>query len=127
MRRTIFFLWFCLWPLLLGVFLPYFEFPRRLHLVNLFWGTVYGLGLWAIDKTVGLSIQSRLVVLASLVWPVLISAAMSVFGWNLPKMSHRMRLVSMSALLMSSLLTANLDGVLAKCLPTYYRLMSVIW
>ena len=109
MRRIIVSLWFSFWPLLLGVLLPYFEFPGRLHLLNFFWGVVYGFGLWMIDKTVGLSIQSPLALLGLIVWPIVVSGAMFFVGWKLPQMSSRMRLALESALLLSSLFVVNLD------------------
>jgi len=75
MRRILLAVWFGLWPLPLGVFLPYFQFPGSSHFLNVFWAVIDGLGLWTIDKTVGLRplasashLESRLVVLGVFVW-----------------------------------------------------------
>jgi len=130
MRRTIVSLWFGLWPLLLGVFLPYFQFPARLKLLNFFWSVTYGFGLWAIDKTVGLRIQSPMITLGVIVWPIVVTGAMFFIGWKLPQMSSGMRLFVISALLASSLLTVKLSRVQRSPmsnLPTFYRLFFVVW
>jgi hypothetical protein len=130
MQRTFFALCFGFWPLLLGVFLPYFQLPGGLRLLNFFWSVINGLGLWAIDETVGLSIQSRLVILGVFVWPMIVSGAMFLFGFKLLRVPPRARLVGIFALLASSLLTVNLSAAQhspISHLPTFYRLFFAVW
>ena len=132
MRRLWFPLWFSLWPCFLGVFLPYLAFPGGVHLLNLFWESVYGLGLWGIDETVGLSIESRLLVLGLFVWPIILSTLMFKAGRALLKDSlGKIRLPIVIALIASSFIViANPDRVGRppfSRLPTYYRLFSAVW
>jgi hypothetical protein len=131
MRRILLALWFGLWPLLWGVCLPYFQFPDSLRLYNYFWGGVCGLGLWVTDITVGLSLDSRLLLgLGVLVWPIGVSMVMFLIGWMLDKITFKMRLVVISALLVSCLLTENLQTLMQppmSNIPTYYRLFAAVW
>ena len=131
MRRTSFLLWLFLWPLFLGIFLPYCPLPGGLRLLNIFWGTVYGLGLWGVDKTVGLSIQSSFVALGVVIWPVIISAVLYVFGRRLQESSDgKVRSTIILALIVSSLPLVTLSKALQppfSNLPTFYRLFFVVW
>ncbi len=131
MRRTMFLLWFFLWPWFLGVFLPYCTFPGGHKLFNVFWEVIYGLGLWAIDETFGLSIQSRLLVLGVFVWPIVISTIMLVFGLTLQKTNRRtLRLTVVLALIASSFLVIGLDRAMRppfSILPTFSRLFFAVW
>jgi hypothetical protein len=130
MRKTAIALCFGFWPIFWGVFLPYFRLPGGLRLLNFFWSLINGLGLWAIDELVGLSIQSRLVILGAFVWPIIVSGTMFFFGWKLPQMSSGMRLTVISALLVSSLLTVSLGAAQhppLSNLPTFYRLFFAVW
>ena len=131
MRRILLALWFGLWPRFWGVFLPYFQLLCRLRLYNYFWGGVCGLGLWVTDITVGLSLDSRLLLgLGALVWPLGVSMVMFLIGWMVDKITFKMRLVVISALLVSCLLTENLQTLMKppmSNIPTYYRLFAAVW
>jgi hypothetical protein len=130
MRKTAFAFGFGFWPLFLGVLLPYIPLPGGLRLLNIFWSVIDGLGLLTIDVSVGLSMQSRLLILGVLVWPIVVSGAMFLFGLRLFGMSFRVRSVVLCALLASSLLTVNLSAAqhtpILK-LPTFYRLFFAVW
>jgi len=130
MRRLLISLLFCLWSFFLGVVLPYVPMPGGLRLLNFFWSVVFGLGLWIIDETVGLSMDSPLLILGVLVWPIAISGAMFLLGWKLQQMSSRKRLILICALLASSLFVISDSAALRppmSDLPTYYRQLFVIW
>jgi hypothetical protein len=131
MRRTTFCLWFCLWPLFLGVCLPYLTFPGGHKLINIFWGSIYGLGLWGIDKTIGLSIHSPFVAVGVVIWPIVVSSLMFILGRKLVQMNHRwLQLAIVLALVVSSLLVINLQMALQppfSNLPTFYRLFFAVW
>jgi hypothetical protein len=131
MRRLLFPLWFCLWPLFLGVFLPYCPLPGGHRLLNLPWEIVSGLVFWGIDETIGLSVQSRLLFAAAFYWPFVVSIAMCVLGSLLQKASRRkLRLISAVALIASSFFVVNLDRAMEPPLsnvPTYYRLFAAVW
>jgi hypothetical protein len=130
-RRILLALWFGLWPLFWGVFLPYFQLPGRLRLVNFFWDAVCGIGLWLTDNTVGLSLDSRLLLgLGVLVWPIGVSMVMFLIGWLLDKITFRMRFAVMCALLVTCLFTENLQTLMQppwSNIPTYYRLFTAVW
>jgi hypothetical protein len=130
MRRILVSLWFCLWPLFLGVILPYVPFPGGHRFLNLFWSVVCGLGFWMIDETVGLSMDSRLLVIGVLVWPIVVSAAMFLLGWKLQEISPRMRLILICALLASSLFIVSYQRAMRPpmlYLPTYDRQINTIY
>jgi hypothetical protein len=131
MRRALFLLWFCLWPLFLGVWLPYLTLPGNLKLMNVLWGLVDGLGLWFVDKTVGLNIQSPFVALGAFVWPVVVSSGMLILGRSLNRVQHRkLRSAVVAALIASSLLVVSLRRAThppLSRLPMYYRLSFVVW
>lgn len=130
MRKTAFALFFGFWPLLLGVFLPYFQFPGGTRFLNFFWSVIDGLCLWAIDESVGLSVQSRLLILGAFVWPIVISGLMLLVGFRISRMPSKARLIALSLLLASSLLTVNLRSAQhppLSHLPTYYRLFFAVW
>lgn len=130
MRRTVFGLILCLWPLFLGVGLPYLTFPGGLKFMNFFWGTVYGLGLWGVDKTIGLSIQSPFVAIGVIVWPILVSTTIFIFSRKLQLNHRKVQLSIVFALIISSLLVTNLHAALQppfSNLPTFYRLFFVVW
>jgi hypothetical protein len=131
MRTKLFPLWFCLWPCFLGVFLPYCTFPGGLKLLNVFWEGVYGLGLWGVDEAAGLSIQSRLLFLGVLVWPIAISTVLFIFGRKIQKINHRtLRPAMVLGLIASTFLVINLDRAQQppfSNLPTFYRLFFIVW
>ncbi len=131
MRRLLFPLWFCLWPLFLGVFLPYCPLPGGVRLLNVPWEIVSGLVFWGIDETIGLSVRSRLLFAAAFYWPFVVSIAMCVFGCLLLKEGRRkLRLIFTIALIASSFFVVNLDRVCQPPilkLPTYYRLLAAVW
>ncbi len=130
MRKIILALNFGFWPLFLGVLLPYIPLPGGFRLLNIVWSVVDGLGLLTIDVSVGLSVQSRLLILGVFVWPIVVSGTMFLFGLRLSGMSSRVRSVVLCALLASSLLTVNLSAALhapISKLPTFYRLFFAVW
>jgi hypothetical protein len=130
MRKTGFAILFGFWPLFWGVLLPYFRLPGGLRLLNFFWSIIDGLGLWAIDESVGLSIESRLVVFGVFVWPIAISVAMFLFGFKLLRVSPKILRAALSALLASSLLTVSLGAAQhppISNLPTFYRFFFAVW
>jgi CHASE2 domain-containing sensor protein len=109
--------------------LPYIPFPGG-HILNLFWDIVCGFGLWMIDETVGLSLNSRLLVIGALVWPIAVSVAMFLLGWKLQKISPRMRLVLICALIASSLCIVSYERAMRPPMlywPTYHRQLDGVW
>jgi hypothetical protein len=130
MRKALLFL-ASLGPYFLGVAFPYCPLPGGLRLLNLFWGVVDGLGLWAIDETVGLSMDSRLLILGVLVWPIAVSAAMFALGLKLLRTMHlRLRLFVISALVATAFLDVDLNRALQpplSHLPTFHRLFFAVW
>ncbi|MFZ1086426.1 MAG: hypothetical protein WAN35_15800 [Terracidiphilus sp.] len=129
MRRTLVSLWFCLSPLFLGVILPYVPFPGG-HILNLFWDIVCGFGIWMIDETVGIFKYPHLSIVGVFVWPIAVSAAMFLLGWKLPKMSPRMRLVLISALLASTFFIVSYEKAMQppmSYMPTYHRQLNGIY
>src|SRR5579864_3051677 len=71
--RFLFRLWFALWSLFLGVFLPYVPTPTGERIQNIFWGTFYGLGLFLTDSLFINSIASRFLVFGMVVWPAFLT------------------------------------------------------
>jgi hypothetical protein len=130
MWRRWFPLWFSLWPCFLGVFLPYCTFPGGIKLLNVFWETIYGIGLWVVDQTVGLSMDSRLLFPGLCLWPLVISTIMFFAGRKLQKAGRKMQLSAAIALIASSFLVVNLDRALqppVSHLPSYNRLFWAVW
>lgn len=131
MKSTIFRIWFCLWPLFLGVFLPLFEFPGKIRLFNYFWEFIYGLGLFIIDKTDGLRIQSPYLGLGAMIWPAAVCAAMFLAAFVLDKMKKPfVRRGAIVALTLSSLLVTVFDEWSPSFwsgIPTYYWQMFNVW
>jgi hypothetical protein len=130
MRRTTPFL-LALGSLFLGVCLPYCQLPKGLRLLNLFWSSIDGLGLWAIDQTVGLSIQSRLLPIGVFAWPIFVSILMFIVGRKLLRTSPgRMRLFVISALVSTAFFTTDVNRAARpplSHLPTFYWLIFVVW
>lgn len=130
MKKIAFCAFFGLWPLFLGVFLPYVSLPGGLRLLNILWSVADGLGLWIIDVSIGLSVQSRMLILGAFVWPVAVSAAMAFLGARLFDASSKTRIVAGCLLLASSLITVSLGSAqhaLVAKYPTYYRLFFTTW
>ncbi|MDE1161932.1 MAG: hypothetical protein PW792_08290 [Acidobacteriaceae bacterium] len=130
MKKAIFTIFFGIWPLFLGVFLPYVSFFGGLRLLNILWSIANGLGLWVIDASVGLSVQSKATVIGAFLWPIAVSAAMAFWGSRLFDMSSKTRIVAVSLLLASSLFTVSLGSAQhapAVKYPTYYRLFFAVW
>ena len=128
MRKSAFSVCCGLWPFLFGICLPYFSLPSGLRLVNLFWSVVEGLGLWAIDETAGLNIQSRWLLLGLVVWPLVVSTTMLLVGRKLMRMSSRARLITLLALLASLTFTVSYktaNGL--SFLPAYFRYFQAVW
>src|SRR3569623_402001 len=130
MRRTVPLL-LGLGSLFLGVCLPYCPLPNGLRLTNLFWSSIDGLGLWAIDLTLGLSIQSRLLIFGVFVWPIAVAILMFILGLRLVYTKHfRIRWLVILALVATTLVTTDLDRTLQPPLselPTYHRLFGAVW
>jgi len=129
MKKSVAFSVCCgLWPLFFGICLPYFSLPGGLRLVNLVWSIVEGLGLWAIDETAGLSLESRWLPLGLFAWPLIISTIMFLFGRKLARTSSRAHLVTLLALLASLIFTVSYktaNGV--SFLPAYFRYFQAVW
>ena len=121
---------FSLGPLFLGVFLPYvplFGFGRA---VNLFWGTVYGFGLFVTELLCGNSIASPVVLFGALLWPILVTVFLYVLSRKLVTGTRFRFHLSLALLFLSSFLTVSV-GLLRQqpfiLIPTYWQLMWVIW
>jgi hypothetical protein len=132
-RCVLFSLWFGLWPLFLGIFLPYVPFGGDRRLLNVFWSLLYGFGLWSIDHIVGLSnsTASSFLLFGGLIWPTTVSLALFVFGWRLCRGDkRRMRATAVLVLAASSLAMVDLNLVYREpfsSLPTYFQLLSVVY
>lgn len=130
MRRTMPLL-LGLGSLFMGVCLPYCPLPGKLRLLNLFWSSIDGLGLWAIDHTVGLSMHSRSLILGVFIWPLVVSILMFFCGQKLLHAKHpKTRLFVVSALLATAFLTTDLNRASRPPflnLPTFYWLFFNVW
>jgi hypothetical protein len=129
------------WPLLrsmqksqdddLFACLPYIPFPGDLRLINLFWGVVYGAGLWVIDGVVTLRQQSPVVLLYILAWPLAVSCGLFIIGNKLHQTSHsRLRLFLIWIMIASSLAVTRVDRSLQppfSNLPTFYKICFTIY
>lgn len=83
MMRTLYQFWFALLPLFFGVFEQTVDIAGH-HYQNLIWGTVDGLGLFAVDETVGLSIAPSFgKFFGFVIWPLLVSAFLFWFSGTL--------------------------------------------
>jgi hypothetical protein len=73
-------------PLLSGVFLPLFKFGDLGRLVNLFWGSVYGLGYLVTGYVFG-GLHSRpTLIVGGLVWPLVVCV---LLFWCSGKLWHQ--------------------------------------
>jgi hypothetical protein len=115
----------------LGVFLPYFSFPGNVRLLNLLWESIYGLGIWAVDETVGLRIQSPFVLAGVVLWPIVVCWGMFILASKIQGLENKKwRRGAIAALAASSLLTVTLptiDHEPWSKLPTFYRQFFVVW
>jgi hypothetical protein len=130
MSRVLFRTYFFLWPLFLGVFLPYLVLPTIGRVVNIFWGPVYGFGLLLSDSVFGNSIESPFLIFGVLLWPVFVSALLFVFGGLLERLRNKTKVVAAVALFLSSLLSVGLNEMAMppfNQVPTYWKLMTVVW
>jgi hypothetical protein len=130
MRKLVFSLWFSLMPLFLGICLPFVPFPGDVRLVNLLWGVVYGAGFFAIDVFGAFhpTQPSSAVSFAFFVWPLVVSGALFVVGRRLYQAnSSRLRLLSVSILLLSSLAVTTWGNSLQSSLPTFTKYYFVFY
>jgi len=131
MRRVLLSFSFSVGAFLVGVWLPYFPLPNGLRLCNLFWSMVDGLGLWLIDETTGLSVESRtLLFLGVLVWPLVVSVLMFTIGLLLYRVRPRLRMFVVSGLIATAFLNVDVNRVSQppfSDLPTYHRLFAAVW
>ncbi len=131
MKAISFRIWFGIWPLLVGVFLPYIEFPHGIRLVNVPWGLIFGFGLFLIDLLSGLTIYSPWNILGVIVWPLVLTFVMFMLGGKLDRMSGgRLRRILVLVMIISSLLVINIslaDSFPWSRIPTFYREFFVVW
>jgi hypothetical protein len=131
MREKIVSLLCAIVPIFLGIGLPYLDFPGHHRFVNPFWSTVYGCGLWILDKLGSLRIQSPLGPIGLFVWSLAVSAALFLFVSKLQQAGHtRVRWVSFCLLGASCFCIVGLQMSMQPPLsnaPTFYRLFFVIW
>ena len=106
------------------------SFPGGLRLLNIVWSIANGLGLWMVNVSVGLSIDSKGLILGAFLWPIAVSAVMAFLGARFFDMSSKSRIVAICVLLATSLFTTSLSSAqhapLAKY-PTYYWLFFSAW
>ena len=125
LKHKFFRFWFVLWPLFLGVFLPYVPLPLLGHLQNLIWGFLYGLGLFLTDITVGNSIVSKHLIFGVFLWPIALTV---LLFWLSNRKAFRDLMGKTSALLfISSFFCLPVYSQSIDWLPTYWRLMFVVW
>src|SRR5438874_2177259 len=130
MGRVLFSLCFSLIPLFLGICLPYVPLPGDVRLINLFWGVVYGAGLWAIHEALALP-PSRVFLLFMFGWPLAVSGALFFIGSKLQETGHsRLRLMFVYIMIASSLAVTGLQRSLEppfSKLPTFYKVLFTIY
>jgi hypothetical protein len=111
MPRLLFQLWFALWPFFLGVLEEMADVAGH-HFTNLIWGVIDGLGLFAADMTVGLSLRPSFgKTFGFLVWPILISIFLFWLSGKLWERSSKSeRWIYAGLLLLSGLCVAEMHG-----------------
>jgi hypothetical protein len=131
MRRVMFCLWFAIWPLVIGIVMPYVPISGNIRLINILWSIVYGAGFWIIANTNGLSMASPFLFFGFFVWPIAVSLVLFMFAWRLSRChSRRICAVAALALVVSSFAVVSLDQLYINpftYLPTFYQLVSVIY
>ena len=121
---------FAFLPLLSGVFLPYFQFWSFGKFLNLFWGTIYGLGLFVGNYVFSIRSPSNFI-LGGFVWPILLSVLLFWLSGKLWQQSGLIGRFVGAALLVASLflvITLSKSGQPPfNSWPTYYNLLFVEW
>jgi hypothetical protein len=131
LAKYLFRVWFAIWPLFLGVFLPYVGVFDHTKFVNLFWGAIYGFGLFLTDWIFTNSVKSPVLIIGVFIWPVFISA---LLFWAAGRWWHRSslwgRLKSVAILFLTMFLAVSISTVSQppfNLIPTYWKLMFVVW
>ncbi len=124
-KRKLFRFWFVLWPLFLGVFLPYVPLPFFGHLQNLIWGFLYGFGLFLTDVTVGNSIVSKHLIFGFLLWPIMLTGML--FWLSGREMLRGPTGKAAGLVFITSFACLPVYSQSISWLPTYWRLMFVVW
>jgi len=118
---------FALLPLLSGVFLPYIQFGGLGKFLNLFWGTIYGLGLFVGDSF--FRVRSPYVILGAYVWPLVLSGLLFWLSGKVWQQSGPIGRFVTAALLFASLFVVITMSKSAQppfyYWPMYYNLLSV--
>jgi hypothetical protein len=114
----------------LGVFLPYVEVPGLGRFVNLLWGTVYGLCLFLTDSIAANRVRP-LLVFSALIWPVMVTA---ILFWSSGVLWRRVnehgRVIAAVCVLLSVLISVSVKQIATPpfdLIPTYWKLMFVVW
>ena len=119
---------FAFLPLLSGVFLPYFTFGSFGKFLNLFWGTIYGLGFFVGNYLFSIRSLPKFL-LGGIVWPVLLSGLLFWLSGKLWQRSGPIgRFVEMALLLVSLFVVITMSKRAQhpfNAWPTYYNLLSV--
>jgi uncharacterized membrane protein len=99
--------------------------------MNVFWESVYGLGLWELDRTVGISIESSSTAVGVFAWPIVVSGLVFIFSLKLTQPRYsKLRSAAVIALVASSFLVINAERAFYppySNLPTFLRLFFVVW
>ena len=121
---------FAFFPLLSGVFLPYVQFGIFGRFMNLFWGTIYGLGLFVGNYVFSIRSPSNFIS-GGLVWPILLSGLLFWLSGKLWQQSGPIGRFVEAALLVASLFVVITMSKSAQppfnSWPTYYNLLFVEW
>jgi phosphoglycerol transferase MdoB-like AlkP superfamily enzyme len=126
-HRLLFRLWLSLWPLFLGLCLPYVDFAGQ-HYLNLPWSFAFGLGLQGQEAVFGWGITSPYNPFGILLWPIMVTAFLYWLSgklWKALQPSHRLILAAL--FFISGIFIANLRSPLSGIIPTYWWLMYEIW
>jgi hypothetical protein len=109
MNQFIFRLLFVVLPLISGIFLPLFKFGSLERLVNIFWGSIYGLGYLLAGYLFG-GLRSRLTLLVGgLIWPLLVCVLLFWISGRLwHQNSFALKVVSIVVLALSSFVVVTL-------------------
>jgi hypothetical protein len=132
--RFLFKLFCAVWPLFLGVFLPYVPIPGGGRLINLLWSLIYGLGLvlsfYVYGDAAG-SHRPNLVLYGGLLFPLLLSAVLFWLSGKLWNTTNSVgRVWAAGLLLLSACCVVGLDRSAYPpfdVLPTYWRLMFIVY
>jgi hypothetical protein len=101
MNQFLFRLVFIALPLISGVFMPLFKFGGIGRMVNLFWGSIYGLGYFVAGYVFGGLRARPTLIFGGLVWPLLVCVLLLWISGKLWHNSITLKTISTCVLVLS--------------------------